>query len=94
MNHQTFENSENSLNSDGNSEEDQKSRTPSPEQLPAHSRGRPQGSRNRTDSWKNTSETPWKPSISVKLKTDPDSIVSRTPLWHNKDVVPLRGRRG
>ncbi len=41
-------------------------------------RGRPLGSKNITDSWKNTATTKWKPPKKVVVEPDPEAIATRT----------------
>jgi hypothetical protein len=41
-------------------------------------RGRPLGSKNITDSWKNTAKTKWIPPRKVVVEPDPEAIATRT----------------
>jgi hypothetical protein len=41
-------------------------------------RGRPLGSKNITDSWKNTATTKWKPPKKIVVEPDPEAIAMRT----------------
>jgi hypothetical protein len=49
-------------------------------------RGRPLGSKNITDSWKNTATTKWKPPRKVVVEPDPEAIATRTRSRHIQDV--------
>jgi hypothetical protein len=47
--------------------------------VPATSpRGRPPGTKNITDLWKNTASTKWKPPMKIVIEPDPEAITTRT----------------
>jgi hypothetical protein len=61
-----------------------KDKSPTPVTSP---RGRPQGSKNLPDSWKNTAATKWKPPKKIVVEIDPGAIATRTRSRQAQDVT-------
>ena len=56
------------------------------QQIPQKKRGRPPGSKNKTESWKNYIASEWKPPRNIISGQDSDAVSSRTRSKQHVDV--------
>ncbi len=60
---------------------------PLDQQIPQKRKGRPQGSKNKTERWKYSNSSDWKPPRNIISGQDPDAVSSRTRSKQHVDQI-------